>query len=225
MHHRASQRVERYQEWRFAATGWQSGYSPKLLRKVREGMAYDIFLSYASADQSEALEVYNAIKTAGGSVFLAGKDLKAGDDFAEKIRKALNESHEVWLLLSPNSLTSEWVISEWGAAWALGKRIVPILFRCAPRELPDRIRRLQCIDFHKCDELVDERFSKKAFVEKVHDIDKGEDRSGVLIGLGPTCPNCSVDSRTIFMSPIPEDFVEIENATHECPRCKLKTRN
>jgi hypothetical protein len=41
-------------------------------------------------------------------------------------------------------------------------------------------------------------------------------------GVAPTCPNCSID-RPVFMSPIPEDFVEIENATHECPKCRLKT--
>lgn len=41
----------------------------------------------------------------------------------------------------------------------------------------------------------------------------------------PTCPNCSTIGRPFYMSPIPKDFVELENATHECSRCKYKTRD
>jgi hypothetical protein len=119
---------------------------------------YDVFLSYASGDSREALKIYEAVVAAGGRVFLSEKSLKAGDDFAERIRSALHASDELWLLLSPNSLRSEWVISEWGAAWVLRKRIIPILFRCTPQDAPDRIGRLHCIDYHRCTELVHDRF-------------------------------------------------------------------
>jgi FtsZ-binding cell division protein ZapB len=40
-----------------------------------------------------------------------------------------------------------------------------------------------------------------------------------------TCPNCSTIGRPFYMSPVPKDFVELENATHECSRCKYKTRD
>lgn len=36
------------------------------------------------------------------------------------------------------------------------------------------------------------------------------------------CPNCSTTGRPVIMSPIPTDFVEIENATHECTKCGFK---
>lgn len=35
----------------------------------------------------------------------------------------------------------------------------------------------------------------------------------------PTCPNCSLPSDPVFMRPVPRDFVSIQNATHECPKC------
>ena len=114
----------------------------------------DVFLSYSSVDAQEANEIYAAIRTAGGRVFLSEKDLKPGQDFAEEIRKAINCSRELWLLVSLSSLKSDWVISEWGAAWVLSKKVVPILHRCRPEELPDRIRRLHCIDFYKYPDLV-----------------------------------------------------------------------
>ena len=40
----------------------------------------------------------------------------------------------------------------------------------------------------------------------------------------PTCPNCSTTGRLVYMSPLPKDFVEHENATHECSHCQYKTR-
>ena len=122
---------------------------------------FDIFLSYASADQQEAILIYESVEKAGGKVFLAAKSLSPGDDFAERIREALWASHELWLLVSPNSLKSDWVVSEWGAAWVLQKRIVPILHRCNPENLPDRIRKLHCVDFYQHTDLIRDFFQRK----------------------------------------------------------------
>jgi len=40
----------------------------------------------------------------------------------------------------------------------------------------------------------------------------------------PKCPNCSTSSKPFYMRPVPTDFVELENATHECSQCKFKKR-
>jgi hypothetical protein len=124
--------------------------------------AYDVFVSFSSQDGGHAERLAEEIRKAGGTPFLAAKDIAAGDDFAERIRDALEASGELWMLVTPHSLTSEWVMSEWGAAWALRKRIVPILLRCAPQQLPDRLQRLQCIDYHQVDQFVIGRFEKPA---------------------------------------------------------------
>jgi hypothetical protein len=123
--------------------------------------AYDVFLSYASQDANEARALHDLVVAGGGKPFLSEKHLKAGEDFAEGIRTAINSSKELWLLLSPNSLKSEWVISEWGAAWVLGKPIVPILFQCNASQAPDRIRKLQCVDFDDYEEFVEGRFPRR----------------------------------------------------------------
>jgi TIR domain-containing protein len=116
---------------------------------------YDVFISYAAANTSEANKLYEAVQQAGGRAFLAAKGINPGEDFADKIRDALAGSTELWLLASPNSLQSDWVVSEWGAAWALKKPIIPILHRCSVNELPDRLQRLQVIDFYRYQELID----------------------------------------------------------------------
>ena len=40
----------------------------------------------------------------------------------------------------------------------------------------------------------------------------------------PICPNCSTNIKTTYLNPIPADFIEIENATHECVACGFKAR-
>ncbi|PHR52136.1 toll/interleukin-1 receptor domain-containing protein [Cycloclasticus sp.] len=122
----------------------------------RKEYIFDVFLSYSVADSEEVKTIHDKLKEANFNVFMAPKVLKPGDDFAEKIKNSLIGSKELWLLVSPTSIKSEWVISEWGAAWVLSKKIVPILHRCSPEALPDRLRRLHCTDLHKCDELISE---------------------------------------------------------------------
>jgi TIR domain-containing protein len=130
----------------------------RLKQQRSSQVAFDVFVSYSSVDQEQATLLSNAIDAAGRKAFLSAKDLKPGDDFAEEIRSRLINSRELWLLVSPNSLKSEWVLTEWGAAWVLGKRIIPILHRCKPDDLPDRIRKLHCIDFYKYPDLIKRTF-------------------------------------------------------------------
>jgi len=122
---------------------------------------YDVFLSYSSEDQKEANLIYTAIQEAKGKVFLAKKCLKPGEDFTEKIREALYYSRKLWLLVSPSSLESNWVHTEWGAAWVLKKNIVPILHQCSFKDLPDRLSRFQCFNFYEYQELKKVSLPKK----------------------------------------------------------------
>jgi len=129
--------------------------------KQAEQFYYDVFLSYSEKDHLQAQAIHEKLEKAGARVFMAPKSLRAGDDFAEKIRKSLVGSSELWVILSPNSLNSEWVTTEWGAAWVLGKLIVPILFRCDIPQLPERLRKFHCIDAGALDEFIHEKFHGK----------------------------------------------------------------
>src|SRR5947208_927769 len=121
--------------------------------KTREDDGPNVFLSYSSKDEKEALTISKLIESIGGKVFLAGKDLKPGQNFTEEIRVALNLSPRVWLLVTPNSVESYWVFAEWGAAWVQQKQVVPILLRCNPDELPEQLKSYQWTDFHKVRDL------------------------------------------------------------------------
>ncbi|MEO6724476.1 MAG: toll/interleukin-1 receptor domain-containing protein [Blastocatellia bacterium] len=127
--------------------------------KPQSPYTYDVFVSYSSLDEKEADILHQEILAAGGKAFLSSKNLKPGDDFVEEIRIRLQSSRELWLLVTPNSLKSEWVLTEWGAAWMSRKKIVPLLHGCRPADLPDRLNKIQCIEFYKRHFLIKNTFS------------------------------------------------------------------
>lgn len=124
---------------------------------------WDIFLSYAERDSLVADQLYQKIIGADLTCFMAKKDLrgKGGVDFSDYIRDSILSSREMVLLCSPNSIHSEWVLSEWSAAWVLSKTITPIVYQLAPNDLPSRLSKLQCIDVHDFDEFINEASTRK----------------------------------------------------------------
>jgi hypothetical protein len=120
------------------------------LAKTAETMSgvsnFDVFLSFSMTDERYAERVYQTIRGIGGACFMSKKSLQGGDPFEDNIRKALVGSKELCLFCTPNSMNSEWVLTEWGAAWVLNKRVVPILHRIEVGQLPERLRKYQAID-------------------------------------------------------------------------------
>jgi hypothetical protein len=104
-----------------------------------------VFISYASRDEGIALEFRMLLGEAGIVAFCAKNDLKAGDDWQESIRKSLKECSEIIFLVAPESVQSDWVLFELGAAWILGKRITPILLHGTLDLLPDALKRFHCV--------------------------------------------------------------------------------
>lgn len=51
---------------------------------------------------------------------------------------------------------------------------------------------------------------------------KKEDQISNTLKKEKICPNCSTSQKTIYLSPIPSDFVGIENANFECTKCGYK---
>jgi TIR domain len=126
------------------------------LRRVDENIAstVDVFVSYSDPDKHEARIIFDKLERERLKVFLAEKSIQAGEIWEEKIKEALKACRSFWILITPNSLRSEWVITEWAAAWALDKKIVPILLRCKPEDLPKRLQAYHCIDFHNIDHAI-----------------------------------------------------------------------
>lgn len=108
---------------------------------------YDVFLSYSSSDESMAQKIVENAEMNNIRVFFSPNELMGGDPFNNEIRQALINAFEIWVLITKNSLGSEWVATEWGAGWVLNKRVVPILFECSTDQLPQRLGILQCVEY------------------------------------------------------------------------------
>jgi hypothetical protein len=104
---------------------------------------FDVFISYAAGDSAIADELRNDLEKNGLKCFMAEKDIQVATEWQDSIRAALIGSKRILVLLTPRSINRPWVLMETGAAWALGKALIPALSHVATNELLDPIRRYQ----------------------------------------------------------------------------------
>ncbi len=104
---------------------------------------FDVFISYAAGDSAIADELRNDLQRNGLKCFMAEKDIQVATEWQDSIRAALIGSKRILVLLTPRSINRPWVLMETGAAWALGKALIPALSHVAANELLDPIRRYQ----------------------------------------------------------------------------------
>lgn len=129
---------------------------------------YDVFISYSSEDQKVANEIMKMLTTEGLRCFLASKSIGTGTLWKNEIRNALHESRVVVILLTPNSISSAWVLVEAGAFWALSKPIVPAMQFVNINDLPQIISDHQARDIVSTEDRAD-------FVKEVKRLCRGSD--------------------------------------------------
>jgi TIR domain-containing protein len=100
---------------------------------------YDIFISFASPDKKIATELKKLIEKKNIKCFLSEKDLKIGKKWEPQIKSALKSSKIVLIILTPKSVDRPWVLLETGAAWILGKNILPVFQGINMSDLPEAI--------------------------------------------------------------------------------------
>ena len=91
-----------------------------------------IFLSYDSKDGKSAKEFTRRLSAVGFEIWDSAQELLPGDNWALKVGKALEESDAMIVLLSPESVKSQWVRRE--IEYAVGSRkyegrLIPVMVR------------------------------------------------------------------------------------------------
>lgn len=71
-----------------------------------------IFLSHSSKDKSFVRKLATDLKLAGCEVWYDEWEIKVGDSLVEKVTKGINENEYLAVILSKNSIESEWVKKE-----------------------------------------------------------------------------------------------------------------
>lgn len=86
-----------------------------------------VFMSYAMEDVHYARRVSGSLETLPGVLISSAKDMSPGENFAVKIRDAISACDVFFVIITSNSVRSNFVLQELGAAWALDKIIIPVV--------------------------------------------------------------------------------------------------
>lgn len=108
-----------------------------------------IFMSYSRRDGAYANQLFRALSRLHVSGFLDQTDIAAGASFGEQLKDAIRDADAVVVLLSENSVQSNFVMVEAGFAWGLGKRIIPVIppdALISLGEVPPILQDLQILD-------------------------------------------------------------------------------
>jgi hypothetical protein len=119
---------------------------------------YQVFVSHATADKWLARTLCGRLESTGATTFRDDRDINGGDDIPEEIRRQIKRSKEIVVLLTPESVTRQWVIAEVGGAWVWSKRmrIVPITCHISVDLIPDMIKNNKAIALNNVEDYVTE---------------------------------------------------------------------
>ena len=117
-----------------------------------------VFISHAHTDDPFVRKVAAGLEKVGLEVWDATREILPGDNWADKVARALEESEAMVVLLTPDALRSSWV--SWEIQYALGEqnyrnRLVSVIVgdpgELSKEDVPWILRRLQMIDMSEYD--------------------------------------------------------------------------
>jgi len=97
-----------------------------------------LFISYSSKDQAFVGDLDTRLKQSGHHVWLNTESIAKGGRWHDQMVAGLRDTDVLILVVSKNSIASQWVTEEWQTFLKSGKRILPILIdetAEAPREI------------------------------------------------------------------------------------------
>ena len=110
-------------------------------------MSDHVFVCYSRKDEDFVLKLAENLKRLGVPIWLDQWDIPTGANWSRTIESALKECARLLIVLTPSSVESDEVQSEWLSALDRKKIIVPILYKDC--QMPFRLKPIQYIDFTK----------------------------------------------------------------------------
>jgi len=120
------------------------------LIEEREHREFGVFVSHSAKDEEVATRISNGLKAFGLPLFFARWSIKPSDSIVQKIDRALARSDTILVLLTPNSVRSQWVKRELNSALMAQLQghdvaVLPLLFEDC--EVPSILEDIKYIDF------------------------------------------------------------------------------
>ena len=92
----------------------------------------DVFISYSRRDAAFAHELSAALEARGKESWIDIQGIQDGEVFPAVLRRAIEEADGLVYVISPDAVASSFCQQEVEHALALGKRVVPVLYRPVP---------------------------------------------------------------------------------------------
>jgi hypothetical protein len=114
-------------------------------------MMDQVFISYSHQDQEFVSRLALDLEKRGAQVWIDREDIHAGTKWQESIAQGVRACKAFLLVVSPESLKSEWANREFRLAVDSNRPVIPLLYRKAriPRELAAPLESYQYIDFRQ----------------------------------------------------------------------------
>jgi hypothetical protein len=126
-----------------------------------------VFISHSTNDRWIAKQIAKLLKDAGDiTTFLDERDIKVGDSIPESIRTSIQQCDEFLVLLTRNSLNRPWVLIEISAAWGQGKRIIAIIDKVTPEEMPEIMLPYKAVDLNDLEEYISQVVERAKGVDR-----------------------------------------------------------
>src|SRR5215207_1508317 len=104
-----------------------------------------VFISYSRKDMNFVRKLAGDLEKAGYDVWWDLTDLRGGDDWVRVIPAAIESSQHFIIVLSPNSIESEWVRKEYTQALSLRKKVIPLMFEAC--KVPFALNTINYVNF------------------------------------------------------------------------------
>lgn len=112
-------------------------------------MAYKVFISASHKDRYLARDIGRRLKDVKAQVTYSELTMSAGTEFEKTFMKLLQDSDEIIVVLTNNSVDNLWMMFEIGAASSLRKKITPVVVGLEEEELPSVIKQLKHIKYDR----------------------------------------------------------------------------
>src|SRR4030095_10788559 len=108
-------------------------------------MPAHVYISYSYLDTKMAMAIADGLKKLGNRVTIAQEAMAVGGtNWRDVMDRGMEDCNALVVLVPQRSLDRPWVMLEIGAAHALKKRIIPIIFE-GVREIPNYFGDITCL--------------------------------------------------------------------------------
>jgi hypothetical protein len=101
-----------------------------------------VFISYSSKDEALATKIVHSLEEAGLDAWYKKREILPGDNWAEKVASGLKESNAMVVLVTPDALESDAVLSSISYALSepsFSKRLIPVVVGGSEEALGDKM--------------------------------------------------------------------------------------